>query len=274
MKNIGSFIIASMFLFACNSKQVKKETYLNGKIRSVYHINDTGKKDGFNLVYNQKGNKIEASNYKNGKLNGLMMSYFPSGKLEMTANYTNGLVDGIVIFYFQNGKIFSYQKYKNNVLTIQKLYYNNGKLKNGFSNLKFDSGGNTLVSFKKNGTLDLKGSNFVDIKSFSNKKIAFYLTAGFQLDTIKINIKKKFTDQQNIRSLKFTSVYSKKVSITLQESDFYQDRLNIEILDKSNKIRTYKLHGKKIRIYPGWGKYYIQLDKNETPKKYNLDFIE
>ena len=183
-------IIIALFLFSCNSKQVKKETYLNGKIRSVYHINDKGKKDGFNLVYNQKGNKIEASNYKNGKLDGLMMSYFPSGKLEMTANFTKGLVDGVVNFFFQNGKVRATSYFKNDTLLINKLFDKNGNKFQFSSNFKFDSGGNTLVSFKKNGTLDLKGSNFVDIKSFSNKKITFYLTAGFQLDTIKINIKK------------------------------------------------------------------------------------
>lgn len=67
MKNIGLFIIVTLFLFSCNSKQVKKETYLNGKIRSVYHINDKGKKDGFNLVYNQKGIKEIEKIEKNEK---------------------------------------------------------------------------------------------------------------------------------------------------------------------------------------------------------------
>ena len=85
---------------ACNAQEKIVETYDNGQIKSIYHINKVwGFKEGSCINYTIDGTLYSELNYQEGKLHGTIKYYNEFGKIEAIINYDSGRLEGKSTMY-------------------------------------------------------------------------------------------------------------------------------------------------------------------------------
>ena len=85
---------------ACNAQEKIVETYDNGQIKSIYHINKVwGFKEGSCINYTIDGTLYSELNYQEGKLHGTIKYYNEFGKIEAIINYDHGIFEGKSTMY-------------------------------------------------------------------------------------------------------------------------------------------------------------------------------
>ncbi|MEQ9303235.1 MAG: hypothetical protein RJQ14_04910 [Marinoscillum sp.] len=116
-------------------ENVVKKYYDNGKLKSIYQINDLRQKHGQAKVYNSKGELKQSFQYENGeKIQAT--SHYPNGKPLMQIDYKNGVKDGFIRRYYEDGTMESETPYKEDYAGKGlKEYMKSGKLKEKYPKL-------------------------------------------------------------------------------------------------------------------------------------------
>jgi len=131
-----------LFLTACSSpsfggKEVKKEYFTNGQIRTEFIMDDkTGKngllkkygyngeltstvqiqngvKNGTETWYDGKAREIRKVPYVNGTIHGIMTELYENGETMVTIPFKYGKKDGLAYAYNRDGSVFKKVMYKN-----------------------------------------------------------------------------------------------------------------------------------------------------------------
>jgi antitoxin component YwqK of YwqJK toxin-antitoxin module len=100
-----TLLIVLLFAAAGCSREVKKEYYPDGKLKSVLNYKK-GKLEGIALYYYQNGQLKERVNYRKGKRERTGTTYYESGKLKEEITYVDGKRESIKL-YDENGKLIS-----------------------------------------------------------------------------------------------------------------------------------------------------------------------
>ncbi len=100
-----TLLIVLLFAAAGCSREVKKEYYPDGKLKSVLNYKK-GKLEGIALYYYQNGQLKERVNYRKGKRERTGTTYYESGKLKEEINYVDGKRESIKR-YNENGELIS-----------------------------------------------------------------------------------------------------------------------------------------------------------------------
>jgi antitoxin component YwqK of YwqJK toxin-antitoxin module len=157
--NDGSGLVKAT-LYGANSIVLEQGDYLNGLREGVYtvffpngYINSTtgyvqGKKQGQNILMDDKGQLLEASTYHQDVLNGPYVKYNRS-RIKETRNYVDGKLHGEVVKFYANGTI------------MERSNYSAGQL-NGVSRW-YDQQGNNTIAYEYNmgellGEVDLEAA--------------------------------------------------------------------------------------------------------------------
>ncbi len=139
-------LVLSIFIFlsltGCESpslmgKEVKKEYFTGGKIRSEFIMDDdsgkngllktygyngnvtstvtmrNGVKDGFQTWFDEKGRPIRKVPYINGRIHGTQTELYENGDTMVTIPFQNGLRQGVAIAYNKDGTVHKQVLYKN-----------------------------------------------------------------------------------------------------------------------------------------------------------------
>ncbi len=104
-RTIFTLLIVLLFVAAGCSREVKKEYYPDGQLKSVLNYKK-GKLEGIALYYYQSGNLKERVNYRRGKRERVGTTYYESGKLKEEITYVDGKRESIKL-YDENGKLIS-----------------------------------------------------------------------------------------------------------------------------------------------------------------------
>ncbi len=113
-RSVLTLLIVLLFVAAGCSREVKKEYYPDGKLKSVLNYKK-GKLEGIALYYYQSGNLKERVNYRKGKRERTGTTYYESGKLKEEIHYVDGKREGIKL-YNENGELISESTYKDDKL--------------------------------------------------------------------------------------------------------------------------------------------------------------
>ena len=100
-----TLLIVLLFAAAGCSREVKKEYYPDGTLKSVLNYKK-GKLEGIALYYYQNGQLKERVNYRRGKRERVGTTYYESGKLKEEITYVDGKRESIKL-YDENGKLIS-----------------------------------------------------------------------------------------------------------------------------------------------------------------------
>ena len=139
-------LVLSIFIFlsltGCDSpslmgKEVKKEYFTGGKIRSEFIMDDdsgkngllktygyngnvtstvtmrNGVKDGFQTWFDEKGRAIRKVPYINGRIHGTQTELYENGDTMVTIPFENGIRQGVATAYNKDGSIHKQVVYKN-----------------------------------------------------------------------------------------------------------------------------------------------------------------
>jgi len=139
-------LLLSFFLFlsltGCDSpslmgKEVKKEYFTGGQIRSEFIMDDdTGKngllktygydgkitstvnmrngvKDGMQTWFDARGRPIREAPYINGRIHGTLKELYENGDTMVTIPFENGLKQGVAHAYNKDGSVHKQVVYKN-----------------------------------------------------------------------------------------------------------------------------------------------------------------
>jgi len=100
-----TLLIVLLFAAAGCSREVKKEYYPDGKLKSVLNYKK-GQLEGIALYYYQNGQLKERVNYRRGKRERTGTTYYESGKLKEEINYVDGKRKSVKL-YNENGELIS-----------------------------------------------------------------------------------------------------------------------------------------------------------------------
>lgn len=178
--------------------------------KKIGKYNESGKKEGLWVYYDEYGKKYAQQNFKSGELNGLTKLYNDSGVLSKELNYSNGKLTGEVIGYFDNG-IMSFQRHFNSKEELNgeyREYYGTGAVKQegNYVSGKFDgiqksywpNGKLSNTATYKDGELDGLFQNYsetgkllysVEFKEGkkNGKMVNYYSTGGKQSEGTYVN---------------------------------------------------------------------------------------
>jgi len=101
---VAVVLCLSLLAMSC-SRQVEKEYYPNGKLKSVLNYKK-GQLEGIALYYYENGNLQERVNYRKGKRERTGTTYYESGKLKEEITYENG-EPVLVKLFGENGDLLS-----------------------------------------------------------------------------------------------------------------------------------------------------------------------
>jgi len=111
------------------SKNVKKEYFTGGKLRSEFIITDKKKENGIlkkygyngkltsivqiqrslkhgtETLFNHNGKVLKRTPYRNNLKEGILEAYYPNGDIMATITYVNGLKHGRAVKYNRDGSI-------------------------------------------------------------------------------------------------------------------------------------------------------------------------
>ncbi len=152
MKKISIFlsVLLAIFITGCSTsdlspsfnKNVKKEYFTGGEIRSEFIMENGSTKNGILKKYGYDGKLTSTAHIKNGVRDGVETWYDKQGRILMTVPYFNGRKNGIQKAYYANGDVWRAYTYRYGVLhgvateynkdgsVRKKVTFNNGKLIN------------------------------------------------------------------------------------------------------------------------------------------------
>jgi len=109
----GLFFISFLLLTSC--KDIRKEYYADGKVKSV--LSFKGKvMNGISVWYYDGGDKMMECEYKNGNIDGKMSRWYYNGNLKTEQFYVNNRQNGKCTDYFERGGKQAEQYYKNDTV--------------------------------------------------------------------------------------------------------------------------------------------------------------
>ena len=121
MSRKRTLVAAVLLLFVCGvgcSREVEKEYYPNGKLKSVLNYKK-GQLEGIALYYYENGTLKERVNYRKGKRERTGTTYYESGKLKEEITYVNGMRENVKL-YSEDGNLISESLYKDDKLVEEK----------------------------------------------------------------------------------------------------------------------------------------------------------
>ena len=115
------WLLSYVLLIACTEEE-RKEFYSNNKLKSIYVVDNTGKKNGIYKEYYENGNLKRLLNYDNDSLSGLSVDFTEKGKVADSIYYKNGKMNGRCKFFYASGKL-KIDSYLYNDKTLWYKYY-------------------------------------------------------------------------------------------------------------------------------------------------------
>lgn len=97
-------LIFCLLIIVVSCKQVRKEYYPNGKVKSEGQFKE-GRWNGYFKEYYKNGNIKVSSFFNDGKQTGLTKVYYENGELDRVLTYEDDLLQGKSIFYYQDGGV-------------------------------------------------------------------------------------------------------------------------------------------------------------------------
>ena len=94
-----------------------------------YDIKTNQPMAGVHQEFRDDGTLLNETPYKNGKKDGTVKYYFDNGVLFLEENYKNGQLNGVLKRYNENGTVKRERFYVDDLITGEKEFYENGKLK-------------------------------------------------------------------------------------------------------------------------------------------------
>ena len=113
--------VVALVFFALSvgcSREVEKEYYPNGKLKSVLNYKK-GQLEGIALYYYENGELKERVNYRKGKRERTGTTYYESGKLKEEITYENGMRVNVKL-HGEDGALISESVYKDDKLVEEK----------------------------------------------------------------------------------------------------------------------------------------------------------
>jgi len=123
----GLFVLVTFVAGSLRAEKVE-DTYPDGTKRSVYHIDDEGRRHGPAEVYRPDGKPKLKAVYKEGKLSGPLKRYHANGKLHENANFKAGLLHGAYAEHDEDAKLVFSAGYKEGGLHGRLREFEEGKL--------------------------------------------------------------------------------------------------------------------------------------------------
>ena len=121
-------------------------------------------------TYDDFGNIVEKTEWKNGNPNGSIKGYYPGGELKFEGTFIDGVPDGTTKQFFKNGVLKSMFNCKMGVKNgVHKYYYESGKIK-GEEFFKNDKREGPFKTFYENGHPKSKGKFKNDQEILSETK--------------------------------------------------------------------------------------------------------
>jgi len=93
-------------------KNVHKEYFTNGKLRSEYIMTDKTKMNGTLKKYGTEGKLTSVVNIKNGVKSGIEVMYDTEGRVLMRTPYVNGVKHGNQTVYYPNQDVLAIIPYR------------------------------------------------------------------------------------------------------------------------------------------------------------------
>lgn len=144
----------STSVFNVRDSKVRKDYYLNGKLKRVrtYEETDEGEnffeknyheksgkltgegkyinnqRDGIFKVYYENGNIYGEYGYKNGSDNGKFKEYYENGNLKKEGSIENGQINGLAKYYYETGELYLEKIWRYGEAIEQREYDKNGAL--------------------------------------------------------------------------------------------------------------------------------------------------
>jgi antitoxin component YwqK of YwqJK toxin-antitoxin module len=205
---IGDFNVKGSYYNNVRDGMVKM--YNASRILINLESYDKGKKNGLFLSFENSGNLVSEtmfkndlkdgedrqysygsvrllSNYKNGKLHGLFQDFYDNHKIKQEFHYVDGVKSGEAKWFDLEGKMTVFYNYKNGQLDgVQKTFYSNGNLQTEEYYLHNIQDG-PCKEFYENGKLNSEGFYKNEEKSGTWKT---YDETGKLIKTEKFLIKK------------------------------------------------------------------------------------
>jgi len=117
-RTLATLLTVFLVLAVGCSREVQKEYYPNGKLKSVLNYKK-GQLQGIALYYYENGILKERVNYRKGKRERTGTTYYESGKLKEEISYVNGKREAVKL-YNENGELVSESIYKDGKLVLGK----------------------------------------------------------------------------------------------------------------------------------------------------------
>jgi antitoxin component YwqK of YwqJK toxin-antitoxin module len=138
--------LITLLINGCNTptllggKQVKREYFPKGQLKSEFIMDDNTGKNGLLKEYGLEGELLSVTPIRNGIKNGVQKIYDKKGQVIMEIPYIDGKKEGKQKAYYENGRIWYVLPFKNNLLhghavmydragnLIKEAHYINGKV--------------------------------------------------------------------------------------------------------------------------------------------------
>lgn len=162
MKLPFSILLIFITFLACGDK-VKLVEVRNdeGIVIERYEEGLDGSRNGTTIKYNEEGQKMEESHYKDGILHGERTIFYPeSGEVNIEERYSNGEFDGTYQYFYENGQLEFIGEYENGIMKRDwKRFYENSQLREvvQFEN-NMENG--PFIEYHENGNLKAEGSYY------------------------------------------------------------------------------------------------------------------
>jgi antitoxin component YwqK of YwqJK toxin-antitoxin module len=131
MKKLSLFLSIFLLLLlngctepALAGKNVKKEYYTGGELRSEFIMDDKSGKNGLLKEYRYNGILASTGRIKNGVNDGMKILYDNHGRIIRKIPFVNGKIEGTVKDLYPNGDILATIPYKNGMRNGQAFSYN------------------------------------------------------------------------------------------------------------------------------------------------------
>jgi len=129
------FLFSILFFTGCESphlggKNVHKEYFTNGQIRSEFIMTDNTKMNGTLKKYGTDGKLTSIVNIRNGVKHGVEVLYDPKGRVLRRTPYVNGEKHGNQTFYYPNQDVLAIIPWRSDRKNgIGVMYYPDGSVK-------------------------------------------------------------------------------------------------------------------------------------------------
>lgn len=98
-----------------------------GNITNIYHLNETGEKEGDEVVYYPETNSLQLQlGWLAGEVHGIVKTWYSNGMLESEREFSHNKKEGMHFAWYIDGRIMLIEEYENDVL-YKGTYYKLGK---------------------------------------------------------------------------------------------------------------------------------------------------